>query len=49
MFLLFVEEDSFLSLEQRVELKIDLVWYYDTVGNPRCDVARCYGVFSSVL
>ena len=33
MFLLFVEEDSFLSLEQRVELKLDLVWYYDTMEN----------------
>ena len=49
MFLLFVEEDSFLSLEQRVELKLDLSWYYDTMGKPRCDVVRWYGVFSSVL
>jgi hypothetical protein len=31
IFLLFVEEDTFfLSLEQRVELKLDLDWYYDT-------------------
>ncbi len=32
-FLLFVEEDNFLSLEQRVELKFDLAWYYDTMEN----------------
>jgi hypothetical protein len=32
-FFLFVEEDSFLSLEQGVELKLDLVWYYDTKEN----------------
>ena len=32
-FLLFVEEDSFLPLEQRVELKLDLAWYYDTMEN----------------
>jgi hypothetical protein len=32
-FLLFVEEDNFLPLEQRVELKLDLVWYYNTMEN----------------
>ena len=33
IFLLFGEEDSFLPLEQRVELKLDLTWYYDTMEN----------------
>ena len=33
IFLLFGEEDSFLSLELRVELKLDLAWYYDTMEN----------------
>ena len=33
IFLLFGEEDSFLPLDQRVELKLDLVWYYDTMEN----------------
>jgi hypothetical protein len=33
MFLLFVEEDSFLPLEQRVKLKLDLTWYYNTMEN----------------
>jgi hypothetical protein len=29
----FGEEDSFLPLERRVELKLDLAWYYDTMEN----------------
>jgi hypothetical protein len=46
-FLLFVEEDSFLPLEQRVELKIDLAGATTLWKKPRCDVARYCAVFSS--
>jgi hypothetical protein len=44
---LFVEADSFLSLEQRVKVKLDLTWYYNTKEKPRCDETRSCTVFSS--
>ena len=51
IFLLFVEEDSFLSFEQRVELKLDLTWYYDTMENQDVTwsgVMECLVLYCSV-
>jgi hypothetical protein len=34
-FSFYVEEDSFLQLEERVKLKLDLTWYYNTMGKTK--------------
>jgi len=44
---LFICKRKTISLEERVELKLHLAWYYNTKEKPRCDLVRCCVVFCS--